>query len=118
MLKRISLAPVLAITSGMLLWLWASAFIGKREPWDDPSYWQMVYPIAIGLSGLLGLLFPRQAWRWPVLLFIAQFVMMTIRNGEIGSLWPLGLVLFTVMSLPGVALAEFAAWLRRTAARK
>lgn len=37
---------------------------------------------------------------------------MTIRNGELGSLWPMGLLLLAVLSLPGMALGQFVAWLR------
>jgi hypothetical protein len=78
MVKRTTFAYILAISAGMLLWFWASAFIGKREPWDDPAYWQIIYPLAVGLSGILGFAFPQQAWRWAVVLFIAQFVAMII----------------------------------------
>jgi hypothetical protein len=37
---------------------------------------------------------------------------MAIRNGELGGLWPLGLVLFAVLSLPGMLAAHVAARLK------
>ena len=33
--------------------------------------------------------------------------------GELGNLWPLAIAMFVILSLPGVALAVFTAWLRR-----
>jgi hypothetical protein len=39
-------------------------------------------------------------------LFAAQFVAMRLRNGEIGGLWPLGPVLFSVRALPAIVVAK------------
>lgn len=47
----------------MGLWFWASLASGKREPWDDTSYWTVTYPIAIALAGILGFAFPERPWR-------------------------------------------------------
>jgi peptidoglycan/LPS O-acetylase OafA/YrhL len=104
-----------AITAllGMALWFIASIKLGKREPWDDPFYWGIVYPVAILASGILGGLFPERPWRWALTLFLAQFIAMTIRNGEPGNLWPLGLLLFCVMAVPGIILAKLGARIRR-----
>lgn len=43
------------------------------------------------------------------MLFEAQFVAMALRNGEVGGLWPLGMLLFAAMALPGIAAARLAA---------
>lgn len=102
----------------MGLWFWASLASGKREPWDDTAYWTVTYPIAIALAGILGFVFPERPWRWALTLFLAQFAAMTIRNGELGSLWPMGLLLPAVLSLPGMALGQFAAWLRGKTVRE
>ena len=48
-----------------------------------------------------------------LVLFASQFLAMCVRNGELGSLWPLGLALFAVLALPGVVLATVAARFRR-----
>ena len=105
-------AFAVAAVIGMGLWFWASFNSGKREPWDDSSYWMIVYPIAVVVSGLLGYFFPARPWRWPLTLFLGQFVAMMIRNGEVGSLWPLGMFLFGVLALPGVFAAKIASRLR------
>jgi len=55
MRKSDSAAYAISVAAGMVLWFAAMASSGKREPWDDPTYWSVVYPAAIIVSGLLGL---------------------------------------------------------------
>jgi len=55
------------------------------------------------------LLFPDRPWRWALLLFSGQFLGMCVRNGEIGNLWPLGLLAFGFLALPAVLAAFLAA---------
>lgn len=112
MSTRTPLAYTLSIIAGMSLWFWVSLASGKREPWDDAVYWTVAYPVAIVLAGILGFSFPERPWRWALTLFLAQFAAMTIRNGELGNLWPMGLMLLVVLSVPGMALGQFASWLR------
>jgi hypothetical protein len=102
----------IASIAGMALWFAASAVAGRQEAWDAGIYWSLFYPLAIGACGLLGYLFPERPWRWPVALFLAQCVAMMLRSGEIGNLFPLGVFLFGVLSLPGVAVARFGARVR------
>ncbi|HQR53510.1 MAG TPA: hypothetical protein PLZ79_09595 [Burkholderiales bacterium] len=99
----------IAIIGGALLWTFAAVLSGRREPWDDSGYWGMAYPASIVLAGCIGYFFPDRPWRWVLVLFAAQFVTMCIRNGELGNLWPLGLALFLVLSLPAVFVATVAA---------
>jgi len=37
---------------------------------------------------------------------------MTIRSGELGGLWPLGMLLFAVLALPGLVAAKVASLIR------
>jgi peptidoglycan/LPS O-acetylase OafA/YrhL len=108
-----SIVPLtIAAVAGMVLWISASFISGKKEAWDANVYWTVAYPVAILLSGLLGLFYPKGSWRWPVALFVFQFVGMVVRSGELGNLWPLGLLLFVVLSIPGILAAKGATWLR------
>jgi len=108
-----SIVPLtIAAVAGMVLWIAASFISGKKEAWDASVYWTVAYPVAIVLSGLLGLFYPKWAWRWPLALFVFQFVGMVVRSGELGNLWPLGLLLFIALSVPGILAAQAAAWLR------
>lgn len=99
--------------AGISLWFWAALASGAREPWDVPLYWNAVYPVAMVVAGALGYAFPERPWRWALTMFIAQFVAMTLRASELGNLWPLGLLMFVALSLPGMAFGKVGAWLRR-----
>lgn len=57
MRKSDSAAYAISVATGMVLWFAAMASSGKREPWDDPTYWSVIYPAAIIVSGLLGFFF-------------------------------------------------------------
>ena len=111
--SRSSVACTVAIAAGMALWFAASIIAGRREAWDAGIYWAVFYPIAILTCGLLGYYFPDRPWRWALALFLAQFVAMAIRNGEIGNLSPIGLIVFAVLALPGIAAAKFASGVKR-----
>lgn len=102
-------AAVLAAVVGAGLWLLATVLSGRREPWDGGGYWMVAYPLALFACAALGRLFSQGPWRWPLILFAGQFVAMCLRNGELGNLWPLGLVLFGLLALPGVFFAALAA---------
>jgi hypothetical protein len=102
-------AYAIAFAAGIVIWFAATAASGRREAWDAGIYWMLFYPLAIAVAALLGYRHPDRPWRWAVTLFLAQFVAMGLRSGEIGSLAPLGLVVFGMLSLPAVAAARFAA---------
>ena len=109
MTNRDAVVPAsIATAIGFTLWLGTSALAGRREAWDASAYWTIAYPAALCACALLGYLYPLRAWRWAIVLFEAQFLAMCIHNGEIGNLWPLGLVLFAVLALPGVLVAMLA----------
>jgi len=113
--KRGSAAPyVFAVVAGMALWFGASLLGGRREAWDSPVYWSLAYPLAVLAAAVIGHLWPQRPGRVVLALFAAQFFAMLIRNGDLGSLWPLGLVLFGLLSLPAMAVAFIVArWLPR-----
>jgi hypothetical protein len=109
MSRRIASPVAGAVVVGTALWFAASAASGKREPWDASVYWVVAYPVAIAVSAFLGCLFPDRPWRWALVLFEAQFVAMCIRNGELGNLWPIGMLMFAVVALPAMLAAALAA---------
>lgn len=109
-------APVaLALIAGLALWFATALLTGKREPWDASAYWVFAYPAALIACAWLGYAYPERPWRWALVLFEAQFLAMCLRNGELGNLWPLGMVLFAVIALPGIAAAHIAARFSRPA---
>jgi len=113
---RNALVPAcIAIAVGTALWIAAAVLTGKREPWDDSAYWTVAYPAALLASALLGYFYPTLTWRWPLLIFEAQLVAQCVRNGEPGNLWPIGMVLFAIVALPGMLTAKVASRLKRWA---
>lgn len=102
-------AVTIALVVGSTLWFVTSLLTGEREPWDASAYWALAYPLAVLACALLGYSYPERPWRWPLLLFAAQFIAMCLRNGELGNLWPLGMALFAVLALPGIVAAKIAA---------
>jgi hypothetical protein len=103
----------IAAVTGIALWIAASVVSGRREAWDAPLYWSVAYPVALSACALLGYRWPQKPWRWALTLFLFQFVGMAIRNGELGGLWPLGLLLFAGLSLPGMVVGQGGAAFRR-----
>jgi hypothetical protein len=109
-----TLAPLtIAAMAGAALFAVAALLIAKREPWDASLYWAVFYPASILVSALLGYGYPQRPWRWAIVLFEAQFLATCVRNGELGNLWPFGMLLFAVIALPAVAAAHLAARLSR-----
>lgn len=94
----------LSVAAGLLLWLMAAEFGGRREAWDSPLYWLGAYPLALLICALLGYGFPGRPKLWAFALFAAQFAGMVLRSEEISGLLPLGLVAFAVIALPGAVL--------------
>lgn len=110
-------AAVLAALTGVLLEVVVELVTGRREAWDSPVFWTSGLPAAIIASFGIGLLAKGRAWLATLAVAPGQFAAMTIRAGEVGSLWPLGLALSAILSAPFVA-ASFAGWKLRSMTRK
>lgn len=109
-----AIAPaIFASLLGVVLWWVAAALSGKREAWDASAYWAFAYPIALIACAYLCYAYPHRPWRWVLTLFAGQFVAMCIRNGELGNLWPLGILVFAVIGLPGIIAAKLGTRLSR-----
>lgn len=111
-------APFLvAAVLGAALWLGTATLTGRHEAWDAGAYWAFAYPAAIVGAALLGYFYPERPWRWPAVLFATQFLAMCIQSGELGALWPLGIVMFAVLAIPAVIAARLAARFARRSAQ-
>ena len=111
MKDKASSAYVIAIAGGAILWLVTAGITGKREAWDSSLYWSATYPLGIGLAGYLGYRAPERPWRWGLAVMLAQAVVLVVSGSDF-SLLPLGVVLFSVLALPGVGLAQLMARVR------
>lgn len=111
-----ALAPtLLCLTVGGGGWLALSAASGVREAWDGPLYFATLWPAAIAVAFVLGGRFPRRPWRWPALLFGAQWAAAFATQPD-ASLLPLGTIAFGVLALPAALAATLASRRNRTRA--
>jgi hypothetical protein len=104
MLRRPAII-VLSVAIGFALEIGVHLASGRREAWDSPIFWTIGLPIAAVAALLIGFGAPRPEWRWTVLIAPSQVLTMMLRSGEIGNLWPLTLVLSSILSAPFVAAA-------------
>ena len=111
------LPTLAALAVGAILWILGGLASGQREPWDSGFYWSGVYPLSLLAGLLLAWWMPQRAWRWPLLVFLGQFVGATLRAGEVSNLWPIAIVMFVALAVPGMVLAMLVARWSRPAAR-
>src|SRR5262249_729401 len=91
--------------TGMGLELGVHALSGRREAWDSAQYWTIGMPLAVIVSGPLGLLSQRRDWLFTFVIVPSQVLTMMVTSGEIGSLWPLALALSSAPRTPFVVAA-------------
>lgn len=104
-------AYTVAIVGGAMLWLVTAAITGRREAWDSGLYWTVAYPLAIVLAGVLGYRVPERPWRWAWAILLAQAAVLAVADSDL-SLLPLGLIMFSVLALPAMAVARMTAGIR------
>jgi hypothetical protein len=98
---------ILSIVVGIGLELGVQALGARREAWDSPAFWTIGMPLALVIAFVIGVRSTGRAWLTTFAIAPAQFATMTVRSGEVGSLWPLGLILSAALSTPFV-VASFA----------
>ena len=98
-------AILLSAAIGLALELGIHAMSGRREAWDSGEYWTVGLPVALVLSLVIGLLTRDRDWLWTALVVPSQVLTMTVRNGALGGLWPLTVLLSTILSFPFVLAA-------------
>ena len=106
---------VLGVVTGVCLELGIEALSGRREAWDSSLYWTVGLPITGVISAAVGFFSRRADWKWMVVVVPSQVLTMMLRAGELGSLWPLGLILGGVLSTPFVLAAFIGSRFRREA---
>jgi hypothetical protein len=95
----------IALVTGVALELGIGALSGRREAWDSAAYWTVGLPAAGLVSGAIGLLARRADWLWAAAIVPSQVLTMMVKSGEMGNLWPLALVLSSILSAPFVAVS-------------
>ena len=103
-----------SVVTGVALELGVHLASGRREAWDSPIFWTVALPAAALAALLIGFAARRPAWLWTIVIAPSQVMTMMVRSGEIGGLWPLTLVLSSILSAPFVAAAFIGSRLRRS----
>ncbi len=94
-----------AVFVGVALELGVYASTGRREAWDSSQYWTIGLPLAGLASVAIGYLSRGNDWIWTLVVIPSQVTTMMVRNGELGGLWPLTMVLAALLSAPFLAAA-------------
>ena len=100
---------LISTASGLVLWSYANWVQGTQEPWDGPDYWTTFLPLAVGLSFVVGFIFPEKPWRWPLAIMLAQVPVMLIATNQSPTFLVLGLGLLVAFSLPGMLASKLGA---------
>ena len=99
-LLNLSLASLI----GMGIWALSPIVTGEKEPWDSTS---LYYPFALLLVGLLlGIVYPRALWVYPIGIILGQIVYSIAVIG-LAPLMPIGImfvVAFTALTIVGVTV--------------
>jgi len=77
------------------------------EPWDAPLYWTVAYPLAVGVSGIVGWFLRSRGWIAGAVINLAQMPIILLNNG-LGPLWAVGLLILILMTIPAASLSALA----------
>jgi hypothetical protein len=102
---RALIAFAAAAAYGAILWGTSPIWSGKKEPWDSAFG---LYMILLTCGGLFAAIAPRRWWAAPAGLVVGQ-VGYQVATGA-GSLWPLAMMLLSVLAVPAAGVA-LGAWL-------
>jgi hypothetical protein len=105
-------AIIASVATGAALEFVVGAIGGRREAWDSALYWSAGLPAALAAAAAIGYFAGRRAWYWTGLIMPSQVMVMMLRGGEISGLWPLMVVLASVLGAPFLLAAFIASHLR------
>jgi hypothetical protein len=105
---------IAGIVVGVALETGIHVLSGRREAWDSPEFWTIGIPGALVASIAIGFLSRSRNWIWTLVIVPSQVTTMIVRSEEIGGLWPLAVVLSSVLSVPFVIAAFVGSRFRST----
>ena len=108
-----------ALTIGLAVavWLVPWLLLGRREAWDDSSYFLVSIPLMTLAAGYAGYRARTRAWRWPLALILGQAAAALVLQG-FGNLLPLGIIVFVILGVPMMVGAFIGARFGRRNARR
>ena len=106
------LAIIASVATGAALELVVGAIGGRREAWDSAVYWSAGLPASLAGAAVIGYFAGRREWYWTGLIMPSQVTVMMLRSNEISGLWPLMVVLASVLGTPFLLAALIASRFR------
>ena len=91
--------PIALALGGMAVWIVITSATGRREAWDSSYFWSVGAPVMLAMNAAAGFLEPRRLRLKGIISVSLQPAAMMIKTGEIGSMFPLGLLVFLVLGL-------------------
>ena len=73
-------AYLLAASCGAAGWVIVSLVSGRREAWDSALYFPLFLPVLCLMVAVIGFFAPTRPWRWGLVPFVAQAVIMIVQN--------------------------------------
>jgi hypothetical protein len=104
-----------AALTGIGVWCGISVVSGEPEAWDSPLYWRLGYPLLLALGCALAWRFRRHWSGMAFALMLAQLLPLVIVGLVLGrsfALLPIGVALFSLLSLPLLVAMGLVAWAR------
>lgn len=121
--ERTFVCYAIAIASGLLTALGTQLLAGivtgdyarafHRELVDLGTYWVLALPVCYLVAGVLGYMGPVRTWRWIVTMLAIHALYTLLSAGSGLSLWPLALVMYLVLALPGILAGWLGGLIRR-----
>ena len=85
--------------SGLGVWLVISAITRRREAWDSGVFLSFGVPVMLLLNAAAGFVEPERIRLKGLISVSLQPAAMMVKAGEVGSMFPLGLMMFLILGL-------------------
>jgi CDP-diglyceride synthetase len=96
--RRIAVNTALAV-GGMIVWIVIAMITGQNEPWDTDLFWSYGLSTMLALNAIAAFIDPVQRVLKGIWSVALQPVALAFMSGEVGSMFPLGLIVFLVLGL-------------------
>jgi len=90
---------ILLALSGLAVWVLITSLTNRREAWDSVYFWRYGVPAMLLMNAVAGFIEPERIKLKGIISVSLQPVAMTVKAGEVGSMFPFGLVVFLVLGL-------------------
>jgi hypothetical protein len=107
------LGLVLSIVIGSTIWYLFYVLEEGDDPQSHDLFWSIGYPVMIVAALILGSFFRRGAWKWGVVMILAQFVFMCSIFNCASPQLPFGIVIQAVLMVPLILASYLGVWIVR-----